>query len=68
MFAWRDSLMKVFSKGQKAQGLAEYALVLAFIVALAVAVSMTGDSLLKDAVHDAFAYVTEVLQSWLANL
>ena len=68
MAAWRDVLFGLCSKNQKAQGITEYALILAFMVAVAVALGLPGDSPIEDAVHDKFAYVTELLQSWLANL
>lgn len=68
MAVWRDILLRICSKNQKAQGLTEYALILAFMVAVAVALGLPGDSPIEDAVHDKFAYVTELLQSWLANL
>ena len=68
MAVWRDILLGICSKNQKAQGLTEYALILAFMVAVAVALGLPGDSPIEDAVHDRFAYVTELLQSWLANL
>ena len=68
MAAWRDVLFGLCSKNQKAQGITEYALILAFMVAVAVALGLPGDSPIEDAVHGKFAYVTELLQSWLANL
>ena len=68
MAVWHDILVGFCSKSQKAQGITEYALILAFMVAVAVALGLPGDSPIEDAVHDRFAYVTELLQSWLANL
>ena len=68
MAVWHDILVGFCSKSQKAQGITEYALILAFMVAVAVAIGLPGDSPIEDAVHGKFAYVTELLQSWLANL
>lgn len=68
MTAWRDILLGICSKNQKAQGITEYALILAFMVAVAVALGLPGGSPIEDAVRGKFAYVTELLQSWLANL
>ena len=68
MAVWRDILMKLCHGNQKAQGIVEYALILAFMVAVAVAIGLPGDSPIEEAVHGKFAYVTGVLQSWLANL
>lgn len=40
---------------EKAQGVVEYALLLAFVVVLSLAVVLAGDGTLKDAVQDTFA-------------
>ena len=42
---------------QNAQGMVEYALLLAFVAVLALAATLVGDSAMRDAVLDTFAAV-----------
>lgn len=44
-------------KNKKAQGMVEYALLLAFVAVLALVAALVGDSALKNAVLDTFADV-----------
>ena len=56
-----DMLIVLFSDcwcgKQNAQGMVEYALLLAFVAVLALAATLVGDSALRDAVLDTFAAV-----------
>ena len=47
---------------QNAQGMVEYALLLAFVAVLALAATLVGDSALRDAVLDTFAAVLAKVQ------
>ena len=47
---------------QNAQGMVEYALLLAFVAVLALAATLAGDSALRDAVLDTFAAVLAKVQ------
>lgn len=47
---------------QNAQGMVEYALLLAFVAVLALAATLVGDSAMRDAVLDTFAAVLAKVQ------
>ncbi|MGM9581106.1 MAG: pilin protein [Anaerovibrio sp.] len=49
-------------KNEKAQGMVEYALLLAFVAVLALAATLMGNSALRDAVLDTFADILAKVQ------
>ncbi|MDY4883153.1 MAG: pilin protein [Anaerovibrio sp.] len=62
MFKETVLLSGCWFKNKKAQGMVEYALLLAFVAVLALVAALVGDSALKNAVLDTFADVLAKVQ------